>query len=112
MTNAFDIFLGAFLLGMLTKTAIDIAFIGSGRKSYSDLLRETKHLIEQHDGIVTTTDLSLKAEISPNRAAKFLKKLSQQLQAQIEVDDTGAIYYKFITAKVINTKLLNNSKLS
>lgn len=48
-----------------------------------------------HDGVVTVTDLVLKAKISPQRATKFLEWLTKELDIPPQVDDSGAIYYVF-----------------
>ena len=48
-----------------------------------------------HDGVVTVTDLVLKARISPQRATKFLEWLTNELDIPPQVDDSGAIYYVF-----------------
>ena len=48
-----------------------------------------------HSGVVTVTDLVLKAKISPQRATKFLEWLTNELDIPPQVDDSGAIYYVF-----------------
>ena len=48
-----------------------------------------------HDGVVTVTDLVLKARISPQRATKFLEWLTNELDIPPQVDDSGVIYYVF-----------------
>jgi hypothetical protein len=75
--------------------------IPNWESKYKELLRYTKNLIELQDGIVTVADLTLKAEVSPAKASKFLKKLALQLEMEPEVDDTGTIYYIFNTGKTI-----------
>ena len=74
--------------------------IGNG--SYKELLRYTKSLIELQEGVVTVADLALRAEVSPTKASKFLKKLALQLEIEPEVDETGTIYYVFNTGKTIS----------
>ncbi len=101
-----DAFLAGWMLGILVMLITGWLFVFPKDNGYKTLLREIKYLVENNNGLVTPTDLVLRAEISPNKSKKFLKKLAQQLEATVEVDETGTIYYRFTIAKAINSKLL------
>ena len=103
MVDKSDVATLSFLLGCLFGICW-IPFINSfsGNGSYKELLRYTKSLIELQEGVVTIADLALRAEVSPAKASKFLKKLALQLDIEPEVDETGTIYYVFNTGKTIS----------
>lgn len=76
---------------------------------YEKLLRETKYLVNSKNGIVTLSDLVFNAGIPPARCQKFLEKLAIQLNAEVEITETGKIFYKFPTADNIDYKKLTGS---
>ncbi|MDJ0717470.1 MAG: hypothetical protein QNJ54_25165 [Prochloraceae cyanobacterium] len=106
MTETSDVFFQGWLLGVLVTGLIFGVISYPSGTSYKTILREARYLIEQNNGIITPTDLTLRAEISPGKAKKFLKKLARELDAEVEVNEEGLIYYKFTSAKMINSKLL------
>jgi hypothetical protein len=63
-------------------------------EKYRNLLSEV-NIAACHDGVVTVTDLVLRAKISPSEATEFLEKLTKELDIPPQVDDSGAIYYVF-----------------
>jgi hypothetical protein len=70
--------LSFFMGGLFSICLMSFLSIPNWGSKYKELLRYTKSLIELQDGIVTVADLALKAEVSPAKAAKFLKKLAIQ----------------------------------
>lgn len=67
------------------------------------LLKEVKRIIDYRNGIVTVTDLVMEAEVSPEKAKKFLVDLANKLQIEAEVEPTtGTRFYRFINAKAIS----------
>lgn len=103
MADKSDVAFFSFLLGCLFTIGwmpLLSSFNWNGK--YKELLRYTKSLIELQEGVVTVADLALRAEVSPAKASKFLKKLALQLEIEPEVDETGTIYYVFNTGKTIS----------
>ena len=110
MVDPSNIFMAGWFSGLLVSLLIGWVIVFPRDDNYKKLLRETKYLLDRNDGIITPTDLALKAEISPSKSKKFLKKLAQQLEAEVEVDESGAIYYKFVVAETVNHNLLEGSE--
>ena len=73
-------------------------------EQYRKLLSEVD-IAACHDGVVTVTDLVLRARISPSEAEKFLQQLTKELDISPQVDDSGAIYYVFPKGSQIASKL-------
>ena len=112
MVDKGDLLLSGFLLGSGFGMAMMVILQGhEWNHNYKNLLRTTKSLIGSQDGILTVTDLALEAQISPAKAAKFLKKLALQLEIEPDVDDTGAIFYVINTGKNISVQQRLKKKL-
>lgn len=101
--EASDSAFSSFILGSIFGVFFMTMITGyDWNHKYKNLLRTTKSLIVTQNGIITVADLALDAQISPTKAAKFLKKLALQLEIEPEVDDTGAIFYVINTGKNIS----------
>lgn len=57
-----------------------------------------------HGGVVTVTDLVLRAKISPAEAEEFLQQLTKELDIPPQVDDSGSIFYVFPKGSEIASK--------
>lgn len=57
-----------------------------------------------HDGVVTVTDLVLRAKIPPAEAEEFLQQLTKELDIPPQVDDSGSIFYVFPKGSEIASK--------
>ena len=93
-----------FLLGWLfaSVTYYLTYSIPSSASKKSNLIACVKALIEQNNGIVTATDLVLMAQVSPNKAQRFLSQLASELKVEAEFDEeTASKFYRFVGAKQI-----------
>ena len=108
MSDVSSIVSGTFILGSLFGMSINWLF-SSKEDEYQKLLRETKYLVDRHEGIVTISDLVLNAGISPAKSKKFLERLAIQLDADVEITEAGKIYYRFPTVKAIDNKQLKGN---
>lgn len=80
---------------------------GSKRRKLAEKYRQLLSDVDIatcHDGIVTVTDLVLRAKISPTEAEEFLQQLTKELDIPPQVDDSGAIYYVFPKGSEIASK--------
>ncbi len=108
MSDVSSIISGTFMLGSLF--GFGMSWLLSAKSDrYEKLLRETKYLVNSKDGIVTLSDLVLNTGIPPARCKKFLERLSIQLDAEVEVTETGKIFYKFPTANNIDYKQIKGN---
>ena len=63
------------------------------------MFRETSTLTKYNKGIVTVLDLVVAAEVSPEKASKFLTEFARKLEVEPEIDEnTGTIFYRFINS--------------
>lgn len=98
----------AYCLGILTGWFFTWFVIGIvklpdllGRRNR--LLQKVKYLVDYRDGVVTIADLVLEAEISPEKAKKFLVNLAEKLEIEPEVEETtGVRFYRFVNGREIS----------
>ena len=101
---------GSYLCGIFSMLLF-YSFSFPRQSIYERLLEKTSTLIDSNNGIITVTDLVFKSQVSPMRCRKFLEKLARELDADVEVTETGKIYYKFPVSKNFNLeekKLINS----
>ena len=61
------------------------------------MFREASKLTKYNKGIITVLDLVVAAEVSPEKASKFLTKFARKLEVEPEIDEnTGTIFYRFV----------------
>jgi hypothetical protein len=108
MSDTSSIVTGTFMLGSLFGLSINWLLTAKGDR-YEKFLRETKHLVNSKDGIVTLSDLVLNTGIPPAKCKKLIEKLAIQLDAEAEITETGKIFYKFPTANNIDYKRLTEN---
>ncbi len=56
-------------------------------------------LIQQHQGRITTLDLTLNAKLPPQQVQQYLDQRAAEFSAQFDVTDQGGIVYYFQTVK-------------
>lgn len=102
-----SIFIGA-VLGYLVSSfiygwGIDkfIAFRKKKKDRYITLLRKTHKLMKKNDNIVTLPDLVFETEFTVIECKIFLDKFVMELGGDIQLTDSGKLYYQFPTAKLI-----------
>ncbi|MBE9166622.1 hypothetical protein IQ238_03420 [Pleurocapsales cyanobacterium LEGE 06147] len=108
MSDVSSLVSGTFILGSLF--GLGISWLLSAKSDrYEKLLRETKYLVNSKDGIVTVSDLVFNAGIPPAKCKKFIERLAIQLDAEVELTETGKIFYKFPTANNLDYKHLKGN---
>ena len=75
-------------------------------KEYQELINCTRSIAKYNQGIVTVTDLSFEAKITPEKARNFLEELAQELRLDGYEEKRENQYYKFTNTENINSKLL------
>ncbi len=78
-----------------------IAFRKEKKDRYITLLRKTQKLIKENGNIVTLPDLVFETEFTPTECKIFLDKFVIELGGDIQLTDSGKLYYQFPTAKLI-----------
>ena len=79
--------------------------INRRKTRYMTILKTIKYLTKVNNHCLTLTDLVLETSYSPSECKKVLNRLAIELGADINLTESGKIYYKFPTAE--NIKLLN-----
>lgn len=94
--RALDIMLvKGMIVGLIVPFAIWMAYgLPEILGKRTRLISKLRYLKDKNKGIVTVTDLTLEAEVSPDNAEKFLKNFAQKTHTQADVDPlTGERYY-------------------
>lgn len=67
------------------------------------MVKEIAKLTRHNKGVVTVYDLVAAAEVSPEKARKFLIELARKLDIEPEVEEsTGTRFYRFVDGNRIN----------